>query len=712
MSTLAVSVSEDYSSQILSNIDTISFVDNWYPWPSVATFDAGQFNNAQIFDDVAISGAIGVQGIVVNGGSIDARNWSFSNWAPFSDTVTFNGTSVHDLISGTSQNDTINGEGGGDTLYGDAGIDTLNGGGGADILVGEAGNDSLSGGTGNDEFHYNDVSELSNQETIEGGAGRDTVVLDAPSGGTFIFGTNFKSVEVLEFGHGAQAVLYDDNIQSSGLHRIIGSGDLDTLFISGRTIDLSGWSFAGWGLNTASKTLDVISINGDLAMNSLTGSSQNDVISGGGNSDTLSGGRGDDVLIGGDGPDSMDGGLGRDTFLYTSGAEAEAGETLSGGGGDDTISVTNLAAAETYDFRGATIQGVETLYFGSGADPDSTASVLLTDQQIGAGSITSVDASAPGSILVVEGGQIDLSGVEMFVNGFYSATLDVKLNGTAGGDTIIGSTLGDQITGGAGADTLAGGDGADIFVLKAMSDVVAGESIDGGSGVDAIRLAAGFSGTADFRSETITAVERLVMSGNGQAVIFDDDQIAGFARISGTGTTQILEVDGASIDMSGVTFANWNASSLILLIGTGSKDTITGSSQDDIIGGDSGFDVLDGGDGDDILAGGLNHDELTGGGGADIFTYTDLADTQSGTGFGADEIEDFTQGADLIDLSAAADLIFIGTAAFSGTGAAELRYHSNGSTTYLQFDSNGDGTVDGQINVIGDIAFQASDLVL
>lgn len=86
----------------------------------------------------------------------------------------------------------------------------------------------------------------------------------------------------------------------------------------------------------------------------------------------------------------------------------------------------------------------------------------------------------------------------------------------------------------------------------------------------------------------------------------------------------------------------------------------------------------------------------------------------------ADQIEDFTAGADLIDLSAmdANTLLggdqafsFIGNAAFSGA-AGQLHYVQTASYTYLEGDTNGDGTADFSIRLTGTLALAESDFVL
>ncbi len=68
-----------------------------------------------------------------------------------------------------------------------------------------------------------------------------------------------------------------------------------------------------------------------------------------------------------------------------------------------------------------------------------------------------------------------------------------------------------------------------------------------------------------------------------------------------------------------------------------------GSGADELYGGE-GKDHLFGGEGDDTLVGGASVDHMTGGAGADTFVF--------GPGHGYDYIHDFTDGEDVVDLTA------------------------------------------------------------
>jgi len=84
-----------------------------------------------------------------------------------------------DGIDGGAGNDTLRGDVGNDLLLGGDGADVLLGGSEGDVLVGGPGPDSMSGGAGDDTISAADGVA----ETVDCGAGRDTVVADLGAGG-------------------------------------------------------------------------------------------------------------------------------------------------------------------------------------------------------------------------------------------------------------------------------------------------------------------------------------------------------------------------------------------------------------------------------------------------------------------------------------------------------------------------------------------------
>lgn len=105
--------------------------------------------------------------------------------------------------------------------------------------------------------------------------------------------------------------------------------------------------------------------------------------------------------------------------------------------------------------------------------------------------------------------------------------------------------------------------------------------------------------------------------------------------------------------------------------GHGGDDIVDGGADDDVLRGGFGRDEVRGGTGnddldgegdDDVLSGGLGNDTMTGGAGADLFAIT--------AGDGTDEITDFEDGIDRLDLSSmdktAAAAAVLGAVAYLG----------------------------------------------
>ena len=157
-----------------------------------------------------------------------------------------------------------------------------------------------------------------------------------------------------------------------------------------------------------------------------------------------------------------------------------------------------------------------------------------------------------------------------------------------------------------------------------------------------------------------------------------------------------------------------------LIQGGAATDNLSGNDGDDTVQGGIGTDTLRGDDGDDVLIGGAGKDYMVGGAQSDRFVFQVLNHSAIAQA-DADTIADFTQGEDLIDLSAidancpnalANDAFsFIGTMAFSNV-AGQLRYLQSGGNTFLQLDVNGDSLADATIRLNGLITLNAGDLVL
>ncbi|MBN4003277.1 calcium-binding protein [Nostoc sp. LPT] len=269
-----------------------------------------------------------------------------------------NGQGGNDKIDGLSGNDLLRGGAGDDTLIGGTGNDTLIGGTGNDSLVG---NNLLSGGYGNDylsisgyqSFRYPDYeydSRSSGKNTLNGGAGNDNLSASGSTGNNLLSGDDGNdNLSISGYYEGNNYSNYDS--RSSGKNTLNGGAGKDTLSAGGSTGDnlLSGGdgndylSISGYyeytpsdpysprdvsitydsrssGKNTLNGGTgdDNLNASNSKGDNLLDGGAGNDYISASSafGKNTIYGGSGNDILIGGFGNDTLYGGTGTDTFVF------------------------------------------------------------------------------------------------------------------------------------------------------------------------------------------------------------------------------------------------------------------------------------------------------------------------------------------------------------------------------------------------------------
>src|SRR6266446_2893462 len=439
MATLTVTTTHSYSGDTLTGITDIVFNTSA---TAIAVFASSQFDGTHISTSVNITGDAQqnlFQVDLLATGTFSAAGWTFSRWTG-ADAVTIFGTSGADTITGSS---------------------------GPDHIFGLAGADSLSGGNGNDEFEYNGPGHLVAGETVDGGSGTDSIRINGISAGSYDFsGITLTSIEQLEYFAPSTVTLAGSQVGTGKIAAILGDvNNANSLIVNGASVDLSAVTFAGWTAGT-----DTITINGTAGDDFLKGSSQND---------TINGGSGTDSIGGGGGADSLNGGDGNDFFSYSAPGDIVAGETVDGGSGHDII---DIFAAGSFDFSGITLTSVEQLQI------HAASTVTLAGSQVGAGQIATIVGNAEANSLIVNGATVGLSAVSFLF--WLAGEATITINGTAGGDRLTGSSQndtinggsgGDSIIGGGGADSLSGGDGADNFSYFAPGDIVAGETVDGGS---------------------------------------------------------------------------------------------------------------------------------------------------------------------------------------------------------------------------------------
>lgn len=470
--------------------------------------------------------------------------------------------------------------------------------------------------------------------------------------------------------------------------------------------------------------------------------------------EALFGYAGDDVLAGGAGRDVLAGGYGDDVYQVNS-IDDDVQELI--GQGYDTVN-----SSVSYSIAG---DSIEVLNLVGGAEIDgngnSVANVMngngAGNTLIGGGGDDTLDGRGGNDILfggaghdVLTGGGGDdrlVGGIGRDTAIYAGAAIGVTVNlglsesqDTVGSGTdrlievenIVGSAFDDALTGTDGDNAIEGGAGNDVLIGLLGIDTVSYASAEGGV---TVRLAlAGAQNTRAGGSDTLSGFENVLGSafddflwGDNAANVLEggtgDDSLDGNGGIdtasyaSATGRITVdLSLAGAQ-DTSGA--GSDSLSSIENLIGTAFGDLLRGSAGANHLFGGAGIDFLEGGAGADRLIGGDGRDTLTGGAGADRFVFDDGDSGRSA--LTTDFIVDFDQfGGDRIalnqidaDTAQSGDqaFAFIGTSAFSGT-AGELRSEFDGTDTYVQGDTDGDGYADFAIRLNGPQALDGFAFVL
>jgi Ca2+-binding RTX toxin-like protein len=346
------------------------------------------------------------------------------------------------------------------------------------------------------------------------------------------------------------------------------------------------------------------------------------------------------------------------------------------------------------------------------------------------------------------------------------------INGTGNtlNNVITGNSANNILDGGAGIDTLAGGAGNDTYVVDTATDTIT-ELLNGGT--DTLQSSMTIAALAT-NVENLTLTGTAVINGTGNTLnnvitgnsanntldggAGDDTMIGGDGDdrfIGGAGADNMNGGNGTNIVLYSTSSAAVNIN-LVTNINTGGDaqgDTLTniiglyGSLFDDVITGSFNYEGLRGDAGNDTLIGGIGGDSYTGGAGNDSFLFNtgDLVaslSTPSSNYFERDQIEDFVQGQDKINLTgfdansliAGQQQLTLGTAfnpttnfalgslptgEFTSTQNGVIRWHYelDGTTEHTVIDFNvqdtGSNTVaEYQIDLIGRFNLTAGDFLL
>ena len=578
---------------------------------------------------------------------------------------------------------------------------------GTDLLTFSAINRFVLVGTTSHDVFIVDARSLQSV-AIDGGSGFDRMSIDLSvhdDATTFLLTNsgfvqsnrgNFQNLEqfTINTGNGDDHIRLgsaNDNVYSGDGNDLIEGGDGDDYLDSGAGDDVV---YAGLG---------------------------NDIVLGGAGANTLYGGDGDDEL-------SNSGGVGLASELFGEAGDdtlrsSRFSETLDGGDGNDTVSFSSLAGVGVS--VSLALDGIEQDTGGGGSD-----TLYSIENAFGTSYDDQFSGTEEANILYGMNGNDILHGIEG----------NDTLEGGSGDDEIFGGSGIDQLFGGVGNDTLNGGSGDDTMDGGAGTDTASYTTAD--SGVAVSLALAGAQNTLGAGIDTLFSIENLQggsfadrLTGDAGANELDggdgNDRLwggSGADRLEGGNQADNLfgeQGDDVLLGGNGWDWLEGRADNDHLDGGAG-YDNLRGGAGDDVIIGGLGWDTLEGGSGDDVMQGDNGEDRLIGGTGVDIMAGGLHADTfvfqtasDSGLWANSDRITDFTQGEDIIDLSAIDAIAgggndaftFIGRNSFSGT-AGELRFYQNGGNTYLVADIDGDGAADFSIALTGETEVLASDFVL
>ena len=547
---------------------------------------------------------------------------------------------------------------------------------GINIAATAPGNLKLVGSQSDDTFTFTDTENLTADDTIDGNAGSDTIILstqdDTDTTGeevTGTFGSNVTNVETIKISdQGA------DQSAGNGIVNISSGFTGLSITVDGTELDANPLGGSGESLTVANSDNTKLTVLGGGYNDTITSSTGADNISGnagadsikaGGGDDTIDGGAGADLLWGEAGLDSIEGGAGNDTINVADDAHFKTSggvETVSGGAGTDTLNFAEtgenltLTAPElsklfSVEKIALTGQAVTSLTFGNETFTNNGVSQLQITTNTG-NNTTAIDASAVtnGSFLVVDdntnanndsitGG----SGDDIFrVGDTFLATGDV-FNGNGGNDTIqldnddgVTATINftnvtnlesvniytiDGVSAGAVAITIVNDSALAATTFRALTMDFTGS---GGDGTNGVTVNAADTDDVQFNFTMI-----------GGAAADDLNGSLGNDTITGGGTTvgDVLNGNSGNDSITGNSGAD-------AITGAAGNDILAGGAGNDTVTGGTGNDIMDGGDGADNLDGGAGVDTITTGAGKDTLLYD--AVTESG-GNTKDTITDFTQ---------------------------------------------------------------------
>ena len=591
--------------------------------------------------------------IVYGAAGIDTASWSFAEAGVervdkklilsvvadlSTGTATQSGTvggSTYNFVDSLAEVENLQGGGMADTLIGDDDDNVLAGGAGDDLISGFGGSDVVVGGAGDDT-----LAGLAGQDTIVGGSGDDAIFVSADEASlatdtvVATFGNDTIRVEV-GLGFSAQ------------YHAILDYGGAGAIVVDAErfevretnTIEVPVWENA-----------DGLKANGRKDFAGFTDLTPEMVA----RADKLSIEVYDDKRLMDAILDTDDGSadilaLDYEARTVVSTDTFEAVRTIYASDGDDVVygaGPAAMAAVNAFHMRGG-----DDFMLGFAAS-GTPATNIREEFWFGEDGNDSISGGDGVDHLSGGNGEDSLDGGEG----------DDAIDGGADRDTLDGGAGNDTLDGGSGRDVMDGGAGDDVYFVDEKGDQ-AFEAADGGT--DLVIASSTYRLGGEVENLTLAGPADAGITGIGNRL----DNV-----IEGNAGDNRIKANGGDDTVSGLGGED-------RLEGLAGNDILMGGADDDALFGGNGADVCTGGAGDDLLAGGVGNDTLTGGAGADTYRYEG--------NFGRDDITDFEDGSDRIDLR---DLrISNGDAKI---GFDQLLLTQRGADTRIALDFDRDGVAD------------------
>ena len=582
--------------------------------------------------------------------------------------------STFENLVGSRFDDTLGGDWQANRISGGAGADVIDGSRGDDVLVGGQGADHLTGGDGRDLADYSASSAgvmafLTGAFGIGGDAHGDTLVEVED-----LLGTRF--VDSLVGNDGDNRL--DPGLSSSfdGADTVIGGGGTDTLVLNYAARDTGRGMTGGYDAGSATKgtfvrtetddvtTLDRVNFDG-IERLEVVGTTRADLIYAGAGNDIVDTGDGNDAIYTGTGFDRIDAGAGNDRVAIGTDANRQLSAVatasfgdIRGGAGIDTYSLSLADASQNIvltglngktafnginwsNGTGAAISGFELLgAISTGGGDDRLTQLGSFDNVFDTGFGADVIAAGQGNDFVYGGQDFRLSS-------------EVTLGETANGRTQL----------------IPVGDITKLFASN--GDLM---RIDYRGATQAMTSNVNTSDTGYYVDRDGVSLNITTTSGIYSAGAIGKVNFHGIERVEIEGTRFGDRIIGTDLTY-GANVANGTKRPVASLSARG-DDVLNGHNGHDTIIGGTGDDRIDGGAGNDLIFGTAavlgrarptqdlgELDQLTGGSGRDTFVlgnsahsyYNDMGDLSAGhtarSSANRAVITDFDTGQDKLVLS-------------------------------------------------------------